>query len=197
MGIIAKNDGGGSFTPHPEGQHAVVCVDVHDLGMVETQWGMKHKVDVWWYGGIDKTDDAGNEVTDDDGNPIHLLVRERYTLSLHPESNLRKDLERWRGKRFTAEEERGFDLENLIGVPAFVQIVHNESNGNIYANVESIMKLPKGTDAPDVPADYVRFCDREPEQPETQDAPGEYASQAADPSGVGPGHPDYSDDLPF
>lgn len=188
MAIIAKNEGGGTFTPHPEGQHAVVCVDVRDLGMVETQWGKKHKVEVYWYAGIDKHDENGNEVTDDNGNPVHLFVRERYTLSLHPDSNLRKDLERWRGKKFTPEEEAGFDLEQLIGAPAFLQVSHNEYNGKIYANVDAIMKLPKGTDHPDVPADYVRFCDRPDEN--QRETVGSAASTGGSPF-------DEGDDLPF
>ena len=29
----------GDFKPHPEGIHPALCVDVMDLGLVETEWG--------------------------------------------------------------------------------------------------------------------------------------------------------------
>ena len=38
MAIYARDSGGGNFTPAPVGQHAVVCCDVADLGMVDGKW---------------------------------------------------------------------------------------------------------------------------------------------------------------
>jgi len=43
-----------------------------------------------------------------------LMISKRYTMSLGEQSTLRKDLESWRGKKFTPEELQGFDLNACI-----------------------------------------------------------------------------------
>lgn len=153
MPIIAKA-GGGNFTPAPAGSHAAVCVDVVDLGMLKVTWGGKektqHKIRLVWQIEEDR----------EDGKPFQ--VNRRYTLSLHEKAGLRKDLESWRGKPFSEQELDGFDVEVLIGVPCLLSVIHAKGNdGSIFANVASIMKLPKGIAAP-TPRDYVRVCDRQP-----------------------------------
>jgi hypothetical protein len=44
--VINKNDN--KFDPAPEGLQQAVCVDVHDLGIVQTSFGMKPQVLVVW-----------------------------------------------------------------------------------------------------------------------------------------------------
>jgi len=89
------------------------------------------------------------------------LVHKRYTCSLHEKSGLCKDLEAWRGKPFTPEELLGFDLENLLGKPCMLSVIHVERNGSTYANVSGVMKSPRGIPTLNV-RDYVRVVDREP-----------------------------------
>lgn len=153
MPIMASAKAGTSYPPAPAGAHAGVCVDVVDLGVLKVTWGGKekqqHKVKVVWQIDEDR----------DDGKPHQ--VSKRYTLSLHEKSGLRKDLESWRGRPFTPEELDGFDLETLINVSALVNVMHATKDGNTYANVASLMRLPKGMQAPTA-RDYVRVCDREP-----------------------------------
>jgi hypothetical protein len=154
MPIYAKSSGGTSFIPAPAGSHAAVCVDVVDLGVLKVTWGGKdksqHKINIVWQIDEDR----------DDGKPHQ--VRKRYTLSLHEKASLRKDLESWRGQAFTDEELQGFDVERLIGVPCLLSVIHAKGNdGGTFANVASIMRLPKGMTAP-AARDYVRVCDREP-----------------------------------
>jgi hypothetical protein len=52
-----------------------------------------------------------------------------------------------------------FDIERLIGAPAYLNVVHAEKDGNTFANVETVMPLPKSIPAP-VVLDYVRMKDR-------------------------------------
>lgn len=159
MPIVASKTEGGSFTPHPEGQFPAVCCDLHDLGMMKVTWQgqekQQRKCDVYFFCG---------EYREHDGKRIPLLVRERFTVSLSDNARLRKFLEAWRGRKFTPEEEKGFDLETLLLAPAFLQVTHNESNGNTYANISTIMRLPKGMPAPDLPADFVRPSQRPPRE---------------------------------
>lgn len=152
MAIMATAGDGKTFDPAPAGVHQGVCVDVVDLGMLDVTWQGKtkqqHKINVAW------------QIAErrEDGKPF--LVFKRYTLSLGEKATLRKDLESWRGKAFTREEELGFDVERVIGKNCLLNIQHNESGGKTYANVVSIMPLVKGM--PEITAvDYVRKKDRQ------------------------------------
>jgi len=167
MAIIARASSGSgeSFTPAPVGLHRAICCDVVDLGMVPSQWGDKHKVRVIWQ----------TEATMPDGKPY--LVDQRYTLSLDEKSNLRRDLEAWRGRAFTLTEAAGFDLERLVGVSCCLVIVHKAGKeaGKVFANVQAV--LPAIPGQPLAVRDYVRVTDR---------TPG--AAEPAHPS-IGPSYP--------
>lgn len=137
MPIIASNKGGAEFELVPAGQYSAICYRVVDLGTQEQKDAMgkvshKRKIVISWE--LDERMSEGKRFSQ----------HERYTLSLHEMSALRPMLESWRGKAFTPEEEENFDVSKLIGAPCLLQIVHNLSNGKTYANMSSIMKLPKG-----------------------------------------------------
>lgn len=158
MPIIAKGSSG-NFEPCPAGMYQAVCVDVIDLGLCETQWGEKHKVELRW------------QVTEKmkDGKPF--LVTQRYTLSLHEKSALRHDLQSWRGKEFTEAELEGFDLEKLVTVNCMINIMHKKgSRGGTFANVVGVVPVMRGL--PALPSqDYIRIKDRTdtPEPDEQRD----------------------------
>lgn len=159
--------------------HQAVCVDVIDKGVLETTWQgvtkQKHKIDVAWQINEDR----------DDGKPF--LVFKRYSLSLHEKSGLRKDLESWRGKKFTRDEELGFDVEKLLGANCLLNITHNTVGDRTYANVASIMPLAKGM--PSMSGrDYVRKVDRSDESP--SQVSGDHHDHGEPP-------PLTDDDIPF
>jgi hypothetical protein len=147
MAIIVK---GGDFVPAPEGMHSAVCVDALDLGEQETPWGPKHKVSLVW------------EIAArmEDGKPF--TVRKWYTASLNEKSNLYKDLCSWRGRDFTAEELKGFDIEKVVGAQCQVFVQHTQKDGQVRGNVRVVTKPagPKLTPS----GHYVRVKDRQPEQ---------------------------------
>ena len=158
MPIIAKVPSGSDYIPAPEGTFSAVCCDVVDLGMLEVTFGGKtknqHKIWIVWQ--IDEVMADNRPYT----------VRKRYTLSLHEKAALRKDLESWRGRAFTAAELEGFDVESVISVACLLNVIHAAgSKGGTFANVSSIMRLPKGMNAISV-RDYVRVKDRTPAQAE-------------------------------
>ncbi len=152
MAIIATAGAdSANYTPAPEGVHQAVCVDVIDKGMVETKGfdgkppKKKHMVSIAWQ--IDELRDDGKR----------YVVHRRYTLSLNEKATLRKDLESWRGKKFSREEEMGFDVEKLIGVNCMLNIQHNQSGEKTYANVVSVMPLHKSLASTKLaPVDYTR-----------------------------------------
>lgn len=152
MPIIATAGDNKEFTPAPAGLHQAVCVDVVDMGILEVTYAGKskkqHKVRVVWQ--IDEPME--------DGKPF--IIQKRYTLSLFEKAALRKDLESWRGKPFSQEEEAAFDLERLLGVNCFLNVIHVQKDGKTYANVAGVVPLKKGL--PTIQAkDYVRVQDRD------------------------------------
>ncbi len=93
---------------------------------------------------------------------------------------LRKFLRTWRGQEFTLNELANFDLESVIGVPAALSVVYNDSDGKWYANIDSASRLPNDWDAPRIPTDYVRIKDRPPREGQ-DDRPRTQAFSGAQP----------------
>ena len=151
MSLVLKHEKN-NYTPAPEGLHSAVCCDVEDLGEVDTGFGKKYKVKIYWQ--IEETN------PDYDNKPF--VVSQRYTASLHEKANLRKMLEAWRGRKFNEEELQEVDLEKLIGANCQVQIQHNiAGEGEVYANVTAVVPSAKNGTKLRVSQDYVRRRDRE------------------------------------
>ena len=79
------------------------------------------------------------------GEKLPRTISKEYGFSLGEKSNLRRDLQAWRGKPFTSEELQGFNILNVLNKACQLQIIKEEKNGNTYNNISSIMALPKGT----------------------------------------------------
>lgn len=142
----------------PPGPQQLVCCDVMDHGLVMTrQYGNQPpkempKVTIRWQSSLLMRD----------GRPY--IVQKRYTRSSHVKATLRKDLEAWRGKPFTDQEADDFDLERLIGVNCFANIVHMQKPRGIFAEVTSIMPRPRNLPKLEVRA-YTRVSQRDATQP--------------------------------
>lgn len=139
MGLVVSDSGGGQFERIPEGTHLAICYAVCDLGIVESEaYGPKHKVLICW--------ETPNELNSK-GEPYE--VAKQFTASLNEKSTLRRDLESWRGRKFTDEELKGFDLKNILSKPCQVTVVHNTTPaGKTYANVNAVTSIPKGVSLP-------------------------------------------------
>jgi len=145
MSIIAKVTGE-KFPLPDEGTIQAVCVGIWDIGeqitpFVDEQTGLpktQHKVVIAW---------EINQMIDAPGSEYHgkpYMLSKIYTLSLNEKSNLRHDLESWRGKPFTEDELRdGFDLEELYGVNCLVGVTHVTKNDRTFARITSILPLIK------------------------------------------------------
>ena len=149
MPIIAKSNKT-EFTAAPEGLWPAVCCDINDLGMVKSQWGESHQVELRFQ--LEDLDPKTGK---------RYMVLRRFRLSLHEKSSLRPILESWRGRKFTKEEAEGFDLEKLIGVNCQIQVIHNVlPDGAVFANIQAIVPAAKGAPKLTV-VDYIRVCDRD------------------------------------
>lgn len=158
MGLTAKDKGGRDFTPIPEDLHLAVCYGIWDLGtQFSERWEKSvHKVVIVW-----ELPGCRGEF-ERDGKKVNLprAINKRYRLSLHKKADLRRDLESWRGKGFTDEELKGFELKKLLGVPCQLTVKHNKDGDKVYANVTAIVKAPAGTKLnPENPLVFFSFED--------------------------------------
>lgn len=146
MGFIASDSGnGGNFKRVPAGVHIGRCYSLIDLGTQTTngQYGEKqqHKIRVAWE--LFGEDEDGQPLTIDvDGKEMPMTISKSYTVSLHEKAGLRKDLAAWRGRDFTEEEAKAFDVSKLIGAYCMVNVTTSENNGKTYSNVAGLTPLP-------------------------------------------------------
>lgn len=135
MPLIAKAGPAGTHELPPTGNTQAVCAFVEDMGMehdeVNDKWS--HKVVILW--------ELAERMKD--GRPF--MLSRSYTLSLHEKATLRKDLESWRGKRFSEAELAGFDLEKLIGVNCLLNVVsYQKKNGEEGRKIAAVSPAMKG-----------------------------------------------------
>lgn len=135
------------FTLPPAGLHSAVCCDVVDLGVIETSFGIKHKMFISWL----------INAYDDDGRP--LIASKRYTVSMHEKANLYRDMSTWFNVQFNEEQAAAFDFDKLPGRNCMVQIMHQDNNGKTYANVITVLPHQNGMPVVEL-GDYVRHINR-------------------------------------
>ena len=168
---------GGDFTRilPPDGPQSAICVDVVDRGEHTSDWAgkitTKRKLSIHWllaeniplkHWTHPKTGEVQDVHEKIAGRPY--MVQRWYTASLHEKAALRQMLRVWRGKEFSDDELENFDVDDVIGTPALLTIQYNNSNGNWYANVEGVSRLPQNMTAMGMPNDYVRIQDRPPRE---------------------------------
>lgn len=160
MGLLAKNSGGINYDPVPQDMHHGICYSVVDLGTQQGEWKgntiEQRQVLITF-----ELPDCRIDIPDknDENKTLNLprAISKRYTLSLGEKANLRKDLESWRGQKFTEKELDGWDLKRLLGVNANVQVLHKVKEDKTYANIATITKLMKGVEGKDAENPLVFF----------------------------------------
>lgn len=145
MGFTATDSGGGNFKRVPAGAYIGRCYSLIDLGTQLTtgQYGEKlqHKIRIGWE--LFGEDEQGQPLTVDvDGKEMPMTISKSYTVSLHEKASLRKDLAAWRGRDFTDDEAKAFDVSKLVGAYCMVNVTTSETNGKTYSNVAGLTPLP-------------------------------------------------------
>lgn len=154
--MVKVTGAGKDFPPHEAGSFGGLCIDVIDMGAKATRFGLKDHVRLVF---------ATTEMQDmPDGSQRRCLIMTTMTKTIGKDSNLRKFLEGWRGKPFTGDElENGFDIDDLLDVPAMLNITHAPSTDGTktYANINAAARLPRGFQLPTFDdLDYVRVRNR-------------------------------------
>src|SRR5690606_20723228 len=117
MGRHAKDTGGGEFKQAPTGNHVARCIRLIDLGTQHSEYqgqpNVRNQVLISW--------ELCNELMEE-GKPY--IVSHFYTNSLNEKATMRAHLEAWRGRAFTEAECKGFDLNNVLGKPCMLTVIH-------------------------------------------------------------------------
>lgn len=143
MSLIVESSGG-SFKPVPAGMHLARCYRIIDLGTQKSEYEGKvnflHKVKFVWE--VHGEEEDGTPLVTDKGEP--MIITKDYTLSWGEKANLRKDLVSWRGRPFTEEEQRRFDLKQVLDKWCMLNVTHKpKKDGNgVYANVVAVNPVP-------------------------------------------------------
>lgn len=134
MSLVLESKAGGDFKPHVEGIHPAVCVDVIDLGLVETEFQgerrLVNKVRVFFE----------TEQRNEEGK--NCIITKTFTASLHPKARLAEFLSKWRGRPVVPGE--SIDLAKLIGANCTLVISHQQNLvGRTYASIDAVSKPTK------------------------------------------------------
>lgn len=161
MALLASDKGGsGNFEPLPAGTYTARCVTVVDIGIQQSPWGGKEKV----YIGFEVPEERVKWEKEGKEHEGPAIIGSRYTLSIHPDSNLGQHLLSWRGKPFTDEERAGFDLFTVLGAPCMISVTHSTKGDKTYANIAAIMRLPKGAECPPAETELLAYTPNDPEK---------------------------------
>lgn len=210
MSIIISEKGGDrrEFKPVSAGTHVAVCTMLIDVGL---QPGFENgppqrKV----YVGFEVPSERV-EFTDKNGNQVEgpSRIGRFYTASFNEKATLRHHLAAWRGRDFTPAELKGFDLFNILGKSCLINVTHKTTDARTYANITSIMALPKGTKGADPEGTCITYPDES--NPKALEMVPEWLAQkiaqqinpvppptpaAAAKTGTTDA-PDFNDDIPF
>lgn len=135
----------------PEGSHPARCIAVVDLGTQTSEYQgetrSRPQLFIQW--------ELPNESRTTGAFAGEVFrVGAFYTRSLHPQATLRTVLESWRGRKFTPEELKQFDIAKLLGAPCLLQVGRNDKDR---ARVTGVMSVPKGMAVPDLVNDTLLF----------------------------------------
>lgn len=127
------------FKPHEEGQFVGQCVDTIDLGEKVSDYPGKPSYLAPTCALVFRTGERNDETGE------YIDIAREFTVSMGDKANLRKFLEQWRGKPYTAEQlEAGVPLDKLTGNHGLLTVAHRTSGkGRVYANITACVGIPK------------------------------------------------------
>lgn len=150
MAIIAQSSGNSqNFEILEAGSYSARCYSMVHIGTVEENIlgtvKKLNKVRVTWELSTEQV------VFKEENGEQPRVISKEFTLSLHEKATLRGFLKNWRGKDFTEEEAKEFDVTKLIGAPCLLNITHKKSKDGqkTYLEIGSVSRMPKGMDCPE------------------------------------------------
>ena len=206
--VLIVADEAEDFEKCPTGLQRSICYFVEDIGTQEGNYKgkplSKKQLIIGWE--LEARIKEGEYA----GQPF--AISKFYTQTINDMSNLCKDLESWRGKKFTVEEKKGFNMKVVVGVQCTLNIIAEEKDGKEIRVVAGVSPATPGkplkifnTDIPDWvkemkkrSVEYRTAVAAQEQQAEAdafnvqqQEGPNQEVSTIPEPSPV------VDDDLPF
>jgi hypothetical protein len=133
----------------PAGNYIARCYQMIQVGtvneLINGENKLLQKVRIGWEFPNDL------KVFSEEKGPQPIVFNEEYTLSMGEKANLRKMLASWRGKDFSFDEAKSFDITALLGKSCMVNIIHKPTKADptkVYAKIGSVSSVPKGMEVP-------------------------------------------------
>ena len=150
MAITATTSGNSyQHEPIPAGTYLARCYSMVHLGTTEQDFQGQKK----WVNKVRITWELPTELkvfSPEKGEQPQAISKE-FSLSMHEKATLRAFLTSWRGKGFTEEEARSFDVTKLLGVECMLSVIHEPGKQDptkIYEKISSISRVMKGVVCP-------------------------------------------------
>jgi hypothetical protein len=148
MAIIAESNGGSNYEPVEAGTYAARCYSMVYMGTLDESFQGQEKT----LKKVRLTFELPTElkVFKEEKGEQPSVISKDFTLSMHEKAGLRKFLQNWRGKAFTEDEAKKFDITVLLGKPCMLSVIHKtrEKNGKTYAEIGGVSTLMKGMAMP-------------------------------------------------
>lgn len=138
--------------PVEPGVYMAVCVYSIDLGEQLCEYKDKGKS---YNNQVQLVFELTGETVEIDGKQEPRTLSRTFNFAQSKNSGLRKFVQSWFGKQLSDEAFAEFDTNDLVGMPAQLSVILNESGE--YANIDGIMQLPKGMSAPAPTLPLIRF----------------------------------------
>jgi len=137
--ILAKGTES-KYKAHEEGQYVAQCVDTINLGEHVHSFAGDDSYIEQRCALVFRTGEKNSETGE------YIDVNKEFTVSMSDRSNLRKFLEQWRGKAYTADQiKTGVALDKLTGNHALLTIAQkpNKAGTRIYSEITAQVGIPK------------------------------------------------------
>lgn len=135
--------------PVEPGVYVAICIGVIDLGEQYSEKFKKYSNDVkivWELVGV---------TVEVDGEQKPRQLSRDFHIAMSKKSTLRAVLSSWNGRQYTDDEFRELDLFDQLGLPCQLNVVLNDTGE--YANVDSVIPLPRGMPVPATSSALLRW----------------------------------------
>lgn len=160
-----------SLPPVPGGTYMAVCVYSIDIGEQLCEFKDKGKS---YNNQVMLGFELAGVTIEIDGKQEPRTLGRTFNVAKSKNAALRKFVSAWNAKEYSDEEFMEMDTNELVGKPAMLNVVLNESGE--YSNIESIMQVPVGFPAPQATLPLIRF-DMEPWDQKAFEALPEWAQE--------------------
>ncbi len=163
MGLKIKDRAKPKLPPVEPGVYIGICVGVIDLGeqYSEKFKNYRNEVQFVW--------ELVGETVEVDGEQKPRQLSRTFSVATGKKSNLRSFISGWNGVQYSDEQFQDMDLFDQAGKACQLNVVLNDTGE--YANVDSVIPLPKGMPAPSTQTPVILWNMDEWEDKKFQDMP--------------------------